>query len=166
MRVRFFVFAQTQEPAIGAPAPRTVQPVLRDVAQIEDVDTSLPPDPALHTLTVAEAIDLGKPVVVAFATPRFCQTQTCGPVLSEAVLPVAARFGDRISVVHIEPFDLEAVEASGQLVPVPALQEWGLDTEPRVFVPAADGTVAAKIEGITGAEELGGIVAGLLEERG
>ncbi len=153
-RITFFVQERSDEPSVGEAAPRTEQIVLRDQPDIRLLDTSEPPNPALHTQTVAEAIDSGKPVVVVFATPRFCQTQFCGPVLEEAVLPMVARFGDALVVVHIEPYDIPTVEREGRLVPAPALAEWGLHTEPWVFVLAPGGTVAAKFEGIVEAEEV------------
>ncbi len=162
IRVKFFVREATLEPGVGDPAPRTTQPVLADVQDIGELDTSRPPNPEFHDMTVAEAIQTGKPVVVAFATPAFCQTQFCGPVLSGAVAPLAAQFGDTIEIVHIEPFDLAAVEQGEGLVAVPELAEWGLVTEPWVFVVGGDGTVAAKFEGIVEAEEIASVLTRLL----
>ena len=162
MRLKFFVLERSLEPAVGEPAPRSEQPVLRDVADVAEIDTSLPPNPSFHELTVAEAIDRGKPVVVAFATPAFCQTRFCGPVLDLAVTPMAERFGDQITIIHIEPFDLAAVQ-SGELIAVPELAEWGLVTEPWVFVVDGSGNVAAKFEGIVEAEEIAAALAPLVE---
>lgn len=162
VRIRVFVFDQTLEPAVGDPAPATIQDVLRDVDDISQIDTSVPPNPTFHDRTVAEAIAAGKPTVVAFTTPAFCQTRLCGPVLREAVTPMAAEFGDQISIVHIEPFDLEVLANGGELEPVPALAEWGLFSEPWVFVIDAEGRVAAKFEGIVAADELRTVLRRLL----
>lgn len=152
-RVRFFVQPQTPEPGIGAAAPLTVQKTLRDGIPLTDLDTSPVPQAALHELTIAEAVRSGKVSVIAFATPAFCQTRFCGPVVESVVVPVWQRFGDRINVLHVEPFDVPAAR-SGKLEAVPATAEWGLQSEPWVFVVGKDGRVLAKFEGILSVEEL------------
>lgn len=153
VRLRFFVLAHTSEPAIGGPAPRTQQLVLRDVDDIVRIDSSLPPRPALHQQTVAEAIAIGKPVVIAFATPAFCQTRFCGPIVDSVAAPLMPEYEGRVSFIHIEPYDLDKARA-GTLVPVAAMEQWGLTTEPWVFVVDAHGEVAAKFEGVASSDEL------------
>jgi len=152
MRSEFWVEASS-EPAIGAAVPRSEQLTLRDVADVSEIDSSVPPNPALHELTIAEALDTGKPVVVAFVTPAFCQTRFCGPVMDEVILPVQAEYAEVAEFIHVEPFDLQQAR-EGSLVPVPTVEEWGLLAEPFVFVLNPDGTVAAKFEGIMEAEEI------------
>ena len=46
---------------------------------------------------------------------------------------------------------------------MPAVAEWGLPTEPWVFVVAADGTLAAKFEGAVGADELREVLNALVD---
>lgn len=162
-RITFLVHDRTPVPAVGDPAPRTRQPVLADVDDPALLDSSTPPRPVYHQLTVDAAIATGKPVVVAFASPRFCQSRLCGPVLREAVDPIASRFGEAIAVVHIEPFDLAQIDA-GEIVPVPAMAEWGLATEPWVFVLDRAGVVAARFEGIVEAGEIAAAVERALSE--
>lgn len=153
LRANFWVRERTDEPAIGDPIPRSEQVTLRDVDDITEIDSTNPPNPEFHELTVAEALDTGRPLLVAFVTPAFCQTRFCGPVMEEVILPTHEAYGDRIEVIHIEPFDLQAVR-SGSYSPVPTVGEWGLLTEPFLFVVDTDGTVAAKFEGIMEAEEI------------
>jgi len=112
---------------------------------------------------IAEALDAGKPVVVAFVTPAFCQTRFCGPVMESVIIPVAEQYGDRINVLHVEPFSLASAR-EGKLEPVATVQEWGLLQEPFVFVVAQDGTIAAKFEGIMEAEEVSAVLDALLSE--
>lgn len=148
-----WVRESTEEPAIGAPVPRSEQLTLRDVDDISEIDSSVPPNPDLHDLTIAEALETGKPVVVAFVTPAFCQTRFCGPVMEEVILPSMAEYGDVAEFVHVEPFDLAAAR-EGTLVSVPTANEWRLRSEPFIFVLNPDGTVAAKFEGIMEAAEV------------
>lgn len=161
--VRFWVREHTSEPAIGDPAPRSTQLTLREVEDVTEIDSTVPPNPNFHDLTIAEALDGGKPVVVAFVTPAFCQTRFCGPVMESVIIPIADQYGEGIHVVHVEPFSLSSAR-EGRLEPVPAVQEWGLLQEPFVFVVAPDGTIAAKFEGIMEAEEVSAVLDGLLSE--
>ena len=162
LRLRFWVSERTDEPMLGEPAPASEQLVLRDVADVTEIDTSNPPIPELHDVTVAEALDAGRPLVVAFATPAFCQTRFCGPVIDEVVRPLYERYGDQAQFIHIEPFDVMEARA-GRLLIVPAMEEWRLSTEPWVFVIDASGRVAAKFEGITSAEEVAASLVPLLD---
>ncbi len=152
-RVRFFVRPDTPEPSVGEPVPASVQKTLRDGIPLTDLDTSSEPQQALHEMTIAEAVQAGKVAVVAFATPAFCQTRFCGPVVESVVVPAWKQFGDRINVLHVEPFDVPAAR-KGALKPEPVTAEWGLQTEPWVFVLDRNGRVAAKFEGVVSLKEL------------
>jgi hypothetical protein len=153
LRARFFVEERTSVPAVGAPAPRTTQPVARDVTTLTDIDSSKPPRPELHQLTVAEAIESGKPSLVAFATPAFCVTRFCGPVVDSVVAPLAQQYKDRVHFLHIEPYQVPEARR-GRLVPVPAMEQWGLTSEPYLFLLDGEGRVAARFEGITETAEV------------
>lgn len=153
VKLRFFVAAETTEPGIGEPVPPSTQPTARDVADLAMIDSSVPPRPELHQLTVAEAIANGKPSLIAFATPAFCQTRFCGPVVDAVVVPLKEQYGDRVNFVHIEPYKLDEAR-KGRLVAIPEMQQWGLPSEPWIFVLDAAGKVAAKYEGIMSEEEV------------
>ena len=99
--------------------------------------------------------------MLVFATPAFCTSLTCGPTL-DVIKSAATPFKGRMDFIHVEPYELEM--ADGQLRPVlnpqnlpisvAATMEWGLPTEPYVFVVDANGNVSAKFEGIAAADEL------------
>ena len=146
LRMRLIVLERTREPMLGEPAPRSVQRVLRDVDDISEIDTSNPPMPELHELTVAEAVDRGRPVLVALATPAFCQTRFCGPVVDTVMRPLHERYRGEVEFVHIEPFDVAAARG-GRLELVPAMAEWGLTTEPWIFVIDGSGRVRREVRG-------------------
>lgn len=160
-RLRFFVGEHTAEPANGDAAPRSKQLVLRDVKDLAAIDSSDPPHPELHQITVAEALDARKPTVIVFATPAFCQTRFCGPMVEAVVYPLVRPYREKVSFIHIEPYELDQARA-GKLVPVPQMQEWGLTTEPWIFVMDAGGKVAAKFEGVASQDEVRAVLDGLL----
>ena len=153
LRLVFAVKERTAEPRVGDPAPATKQRVAADVKSLEEIDTSAVPNPDLHRLTIAQAVASGKPSVVAFVTPAFCQTRFCGPVLDQVVLPAHHEFGDRMNVLHVEPYDV-AKAKGGKLELVPAVEDWKILAEPIIFVVGKDGLITAKFEGIMDYPEL------------
>lgn len=152
--VSIAVKEKSDTPLIGAPAPRSRSKTLRDVDKLEELTTALSPDPDLYRLNIAEAIDTGKPLVVVFSTPAFCETATCGPQL-EVVQSLKDRFKGQANFVHVEVYDNPA-EMQGDISKgrtSPILTEWNLPSEPWTFVVDGDGLVSAKFEGFaTGAE--------------
>jgi hypothetical protein len=151
---RFTVLDHSTEPAVGDPAPASQQQTLATAATIEDIDTSYPPRSAMHNITVADALKTGKPLVVAFATPAFCQTRTCAPVMDTVMDPLYATYGDEAIFIHIEPYELGPLRQSNVQQPVRATLEWRLRSEPWVFVVGRDGRIAGKFEGIMAVDEV------------
>ena len=157
----FPVQPQSQTPAVGSPAPRSNNPTTADVSDIGLIDSSDPPRPEMHALSIAQAIDTGKPVVIAFATPAFCQSRICGPTM-EVMDELYSRYGDAVAFVHVEPYDLAMLRQQGQFQLAPAAAEWHLPSEPWVFVLDRQGRVAAKFEGVVTVEDLDAALAGLV----
>jgi hypothetical protein len=139
-------------PEAGQPAPPSVTPTGSSAAELEAISTDPDPEPTFYDLTVAEAVGNGRPTVVVFATPAFCRTAVCGPTVEIAKDAAAGR--DDVDFVHVEPFDVAEARA-GTLNPIDAMFEWGLATEPWVFVVDREGLVSASFEGIIGENELG-----------
>ena len=157
MRTSFVVNAHSSTPAVGAPAPSVETPTASDLPAIAGISTDPDPDPALYRISLADALDDGEAFVVAFASPRFCVAEVCGPTL-DVVKEVSRAFPD-VRMIHVEPYRLPA--EPNDLETVPAVREWGLPTEPWVFVVDATGDVTAKFEGAVSAEELKDVVGRL-----
>jgi len=151
---RFNVLEKTPEPAVGDPAPPSRQLTLADVADISDIDSSYPPRPQMHDVTVADALASGKPLVIAFATPAFCESRTCGPVMETVMDPLYRKHKDEAVFIHIEPYRLKELREGIGQIPVEATSEWRINTEPWLFVVGRDGKLAAKFEGIVALDEL------------
>ena len=164
LRLVFAVQDRTLEPRVGDAAPGTKQLTVADVKDLTEIDTSQAPNADLHRLTIAAAVASGKPSVVAFVTPAFCQTRFCGPALDQVVLPAWSEFKDRVNVLHVEPYDVGKAKG-GTLELVPAMQEWKLLAEPMIFVVGSDGIVAAKFEGIMDYAELRDAILATLTPR-
>jgi hypothetical protein len=151
----FQVKEKPSTPAIGALVPRSVTPTLEGVSDLATITTANAPDPDLYRLSIHQALDAGKPLVVNFATPAYCMTATCGPSV-EVLSQLKDKYKDRANFIHVEIFrDPHLLQ--GRL-PVggyaPAVLEWGLPTEPWTFVMDGQGRVRAKFEGFATGEEI------------
>lgn len=168
-RVMFSVRDTTTTPAIGAAAPASDTLTTTDPAALVAISTDTNPDPAFYTLSVKDAIAAGKPFVVVFATPLFCSSGLCGPAL-DLVKQVAPDYAGRVNFIHVEPYVLQVkdgrtqpeLDVTGYPKSVRASVEWGLPTEPWVFVVDANGKVAAKFEGMAYPDELTAALDALL----
>ena len=152
----------------GQPAPSVDTPTLADVGgDVTKISTDASPDPAFYQTSVADALAAHKPFVLVFATPKFCQTKTCGPTLDK-VKAVAAKHPD-VTFINVEPYLLEDVDgqlqpkldAKGNLQAAPATIAYGLLSEPFVFIVGGDGTVKASFELIFTPEEIDAALTGL-----
>jgi hypothetical protein len=169
VRADYDVAETTSTPAIGAPAPLVDSPTAEDVdGDLARISTDPEPLARFYQRSILDAIEAGAPAVIAFVTPGFCQSATCGPTLDK-VKAVAAEHPD-LTVVHVEPYIMELrdgylqplLSAEGQLQAAPWTSIWGLRTEPFVAVIDAEGLVRTKLEGAITVEELEEAVAAVL----
>lgn len=157
VRTAFEVKKEGTTPEIGEKAPAVDTPTISDVSALSEITTDSDPDRRFYEMSIADALEGGKPAVIVFATPKFCTSQVCGPTLS-IVKDVAKEFR-HVDFVHVEPYDLDKVPE--ELEPVPAVLAWGLPSEPWVFVTDNNGRVAAKYEGSVAASELTALLRSL-----
>ena len=147
------VLAESSTPKLG----ETVSPIehrtAADVADLTEISTSPDPLPEMYQTSVAEALAQGQPFLVVFATPAFCQSRICGPVV-ETVASLIPDYGEDITFIHIEPYDLDLIRGGGNFEPSVEAKAWGLPSEPWVFLVDASGRLTAKFEGIVTHEEL------------
>jgi hypothetical protein len=136
-------------PALGDRAPASESATAAD-GPLESISSDGDPDPRFYELSVAEAVTSGRPSVIVFATPKFCTTGVCGPTLDD-IKEMAPAYPD-VNFVHVEVFT--NLDDPDNLSVVPAVVEWGLPTEPWVFVVDAHGVVVGRFEGVVGRDEL------------
>jgi hypothetical protein len=147
-RLRVAAVATTRTPQPGMPAPRSRNLVASDVGDLRQIDTSDPPDPRLHQTRIADAIRQGRPQVIVFATPKFCTSRVCGPVL-DVVRTLIPDYGKRVAFVHQEIWQPGGMERLA-----PTVEEWNLRSEPWTFVVDGDGIVRVRFEGVMTRREL------------
>lgn len=157
----FRVAATSGAPGVGEIVPATENLTIHDVDSFTDISTRQVERDELHNVSVAQALAAGEPFVVVFASPQFCVSAMCGPV-TETLDAARVELGEAVEFIHIEPWGLRLARDQGQLVPAPAILEWGLPTEPWTFVIGADGRVAKRFEGLVTVDEVVAAVKPLL----
>ncbi len=147
---------------VGEVAPASKTPKASDVGgDLSKISTDLHPDPDFYRMSVAEAVAAGKPFVLVFATPAFCQSAQCGPTL-ERVKKAAAGAPDDIEFINVEPYQMTYTEgrlqpvfdANNQLQPVASVDQWGILSEPWIFAVDGRGVVRGSFEGMATDQEL------------
>ena len=138
-------------PAVGEPAVASETPTIASTGgDFEALTTQDPPDRELLEHSIADSLEAKVPFVVTFATPRYCQTRTCGPVV-DVVDAVREQYGSQgIRFIHVEIYeDNDPAKETNQWV-----REWNLPSEPFTFVVGADGLIKEKFEGTVSVREL------------
>ncbi len=144
-------------PDVGEPAPHVHTPTAADVGgDLRKIDTRVPPD-QMHEYDLAEV--LGKePAVLLFATPQFCQSRVCGPVVDEAE-QVHQTDGKGVAFIHMEIYE----ENNPNLGVRPQVKAFHLPSEPWLFVIDKHGIIRTRIEGAWGIPELEQALRGVRE---
>jgi hypothetical protein len=139
-------------PAVGAPAVASETPTIESTGgDFEALTTADPPDRELLKHSVAASLEAKVPFVVTFATPRYCQTRTCGPVV-DVVDAVREQYeSEGVRFIHVEIYeDNDPAKETNRWV-----REWNLPSEPFTFVVGADGMIKERFEGTVSVRELG-----------
>ncbi len=141
------VASEHSVPFIGDAPPLSNTPTAANTGDLRTISSSPQADPALYQVSVAEAVRAGKPAIISFATPSFCVSATCGPQIAD-LSALAARYGDQANFVHVEvyrdPHRIDPGSPTRELVP--AVNEWGLVSEPWTFVIGSDGRISERFE--------------------
>jgi hypothetical protein len=144
------VSPRTKSPPVGARAPRSRTPTLATQSDVTKLTTSDPPDTELLRYSVADSLAARAPFVVAFATPQFCTSRTCGPVVDVVDRVRRESQGTGIRFIHVEVYrDNDPAKGINRW-----MREWDLPSEPWVFLVGRDGRIKAKYEGSVSVREL------------
>ena len=97
--------------------------------------------------------------MLLFATPQFCQSRVCGPVVDVAE-QVKQLYGDKAKFIHMEIYNDNDPSKGVR----PQVRAFHLPSEPWLFAIDRKGRIEAEIEGAFGVEELTSAVKGLTGE--
>jgi hypothetical protein len=145
------VLSSDPVPGIGDRAPASATPTLASAGgDAARVTTRVPPDLPLLRWSVAQSLRTKVPFVVTFATPKFCTSRTCGPVVDVA-LSVARHFrGSGVRFIHVEVYEGNDPSRGYNRW----MQQWHLTTEPWTFVVDRRGRVSSRFQGAVSVGEL------------
>jgi hypothetical protein len=166
VRMTFQVSASSPVVRVGQPAPATKTPIAADVGgDLAKISTDTKPDPALYRTSEDDALAKHQPFLIAFATPKFCQSAQCGPTL-DRLKPFVAKYPS-VAFIHVEPYQLELKDGQLQpvltgnppnLTPADVTTRWGLLSEPWIFVVDRDGIVRGSFALIFSDAELSAVL--------
>jgi hypothetical protein len=148
-------------PQVGQKAPVIHTPTPADVGgDLSKITTRIPPD-TQNKVDYADV--LGKePIVLLFATPQFCVSRVCGPVVdvAEQLKQLKQLYGDKVAFIHMEIY-----QDNDPNKPVrPQVNAFHLPSEPWLFGIGRNGRIEDEIDGAFGVEELTRVVKGLTGE--
>jgi hypothetical protein len=135
-------------PRPGQPAPKIHTPTPADVGgDLAKITTRIPPD-TQNRVDYADA--LGKePILLLFATPQFCQSRVCGPVVDVAE-QVKQEYEDEAAFIHMEIYNDNDPSKSTR----PQVRAFNLPSEPWLFAIDRQGRISSVIEGAFGLEAM------------
>ena len=138
----------SQLPVPGDSATAVATPTVADPMGLSELCTQEPEDCGMHDVSLEQAVAEGRPVVLLFATPAYCQTAMCGPAVSNLdEIRGEQDWGD-VAFVHVEIYSDE-----GQTVTQP-VQEWGLPSEPWLFTIDREGTIVDRLDSVLIPDEM------------
>jgi hypothetical protein len=135
----------------GQPMIPLDTPTTADQRGVELLCTRSPACP-LHDVTLREALGKARPVAFLVATPQFCQTAICGPVL-DVLLNVRGEF-PQVTFLHSEVYPTVAAAQPGAQKTVEAVTAYSLFFEPWLLLARPDGTIERRLDVIFDEVEL------------
>ncbi|MPZ72811.1 MAG: twin-arginine translocation signal domain-containing protein [Nitriliruptorales bacterium] len=134
---------QSKAPVPGQAATAVATPTEDNERGYDKICTQDPPC-GMHDVNLEDALAGGKPVMLIFATPEFCQTVVCGPAVDTVdTVRKDGDWGDSVWIhteiyAHYDPNNPELGK------PVKA---WNLPTEPWLFSIDPDGKLVDRLDG-------------------
>lgn len=135
-------------PKVGDRLPEFDTPTVADARGVDPLCTRTPEPCPLHTMSVREALALGRPIAYLVGTPAHCSTGTCTPAL-DALLTMHADVGTLATFIHAEVYADRAATT-----PSPAIKDLAMTYEPALFVADATGTIVDRLDAVFDVREL------------
>lgn len=139
-------------PRVGEKAPLIHTPTPSDVGgDLAKITTRIPPD-TQNRVDYADV--LGKePIFLLFATPQFCQSRVCGPVVDVAE-QVKEETGADAAFIHMEIYNDNDPSKGVR----PQVRAFHLPSEPWLFAIDRQGVIREVIEGAFGVDRMTKVV--------
>ena len=141
-QVQVFTDEEVPSPVVGDALPPASTPTTTQGFEVDPICTRVPTCP-FHEHDLTAALQTDRPIVVLLATPAYCRTTACGPILDLLIEQAQGLEGP--IVIHSEVYkNPKAVRdlADATLAPLPDL--YAMPFEPALFVTDSSHTVVAR----------------------
>ena len=149
------VAKDSASPIRGERPPAVATPTVKDPRGAKPLCSQRPKPCPMHDVSLDDALRNGKPTVVVFAAPSFCETEFCGPVVTVAD-EVAREVGARANFIHVEAFVGATTPGTGAMAE--PLKRFKFTSEPWLYVMDGKGVVSDRISGAFTTGELRGML--------
>lgn len=153
--VQAFDPAEIELPLSGDPFPQVETATFANGLGVDPLCTLFEGPCPFHTRSATEVLAGGRPMALLVATPAFCATSYCGPVLGTMI--EASDDFPTIDFVHVEPW-ANPTEGEGLTDPdlrtSPTVDALNLTFEPALFLVGSDGVIVDRIDNVFDATEL------------
>lgn len=130
--------------APGDPLRAVDTPTFDNARGYDPICTRFEPCP-FHDVNLADAVGSGRPTALLIATPGFCQTVICGPVVELLMELDPTDMNVVHGEVYTEPDRLGEVNDFTSLIG-PIVTTYAMDFEPSFVVADANGIVTARLD--------------------
>lgn len=143
-------------PVVGDSLIPVPSPTIDDPRGVDPICTAEPPCP-LHEVSLDEAMAGDRAIALLVATPAYCQTAICGPVL-DLLVARQPDYADRVTMIHAEVYTDDSAREVTDVV-----RAYGLAWEPSLFLATPDGTISSRLDYTYDATELDQALASLTD---
>lgn len=167
MKASFPVYKNTVAPSIGDTAPQSKNKTISNVRNLRELSTGDLIEPELYKYSIDESLKSGKPTVLTFASPAFCQDETCGPQV-KVLDKLHESKSDSANFIHVEIYDnpVEVQNGSQEGIYSEPFKKWNLPSSEWTFIINCSGEISERYQGFVSIEELGeALMASLLEHQ-
>lgn len=162
MPVQIFDPSEVVVPLPGTAFPAITTPTFDDPAGVDQLCTRFEPCP-FHTTSASDILAAGKPMALLVATPAFCSTAYCGPVVDTLVEESGAF--PNVEFVHVEVYantdEVEGNYQDSRIGLAPAVEAIGLTFEPALFLVDSGGQLVDRIDNVFDETEVAEALAAL-----
>ena len=145
--------SEVKMPVVGQPLPSAPTPTLTNTLEVNPICTLVPTCP-FHEHNLEDVIGTGRPIVLLLATPAYCQTTACGPIL-ETLMTESAALPPEVIVIHSEVYkDPTTAKDLNDATLAPLPMAYNMSFEPSLFVADSAGTLVARGDIVVDATEM------------
>ena len=124
---------------IGQKMPSIQTPTMQNNLEINPICTKSSGPCSLHKKSLDESLSSSTPTALLVSTPRFCQTDVCGPAL-DILIKQSELLDGKLSFIHAEVFK-EPEKQNFSVAPV--VGAFGLTFEPSLIVANSEGVITS-----------------------